>query len=401
MTKAASRVSSADSSSMNTLSPARAWLGVVALGVGIFSLVTTELLPIGLLADISSDLDISDGTAGLMVTVPGIVAAIAAPTAAVVAGRLDRRRALCGLIGLMAVANLAAAIAPSFTVLLAARSLAGISIGGFWAMVSGLPVRLVPTKYVIRATSVIFSGISIASVVGVPATTVIGEFGGWRSAFAAMGFLGLAIMGALAFLLPPLPVATAFRAGDMPALFRKKGMQAVIVAAFLLVTGHFVAYTFIGPFLREMSNIGTDSLSSYLLIYGAAGIAGNFLAGWGVSRNLGRTLALITMTLPVALALLPVLGTWRVAAAGLLVAWGLAYGAVAVSLQAWVFKTAASTTEAATALVDCAFNLSISLGGLIGGLAIDGISASAVMWIGGALIALNLVTLRSVGKAAA
>ncbi|WP_411079716.1 MFS transporter [Streptomyces sp. cmx-18-6] len=165
-------------------SPVKGWLAVLAVTLGIFSLMTSELLPVGLLTPIGTALDVSEGTAGLMVTVPGLVAAVSAPLVTVATGRIDRRIVLVVLIGLMGAANLASAFATSFTVVLVARFLIGISVGGFWSIAGGITLRLVPAKHVARATAVIFGGVETASVLGVPTGTFIGDLSNWRTAFA-------------------------------------------------------------------------------------------------------------------------------------------------------------------------------------------------------------------------
>src|SRR5689334_3852125 len=126
--------------------PVKSWLAVVTVAVGIFLLVTAEQLPIGLLTSVGSALDVSVGTAGLMVTVPGIVAAVSAPLIPVLVGTLDRRVLLVALMAVMTAANLFSTLATSFPVMLASRVLVGVTIGGFWAIAGGLAVRLVPAK---------------------------------------------------------------------------------------------------------------------------------------------------------------------------------------------------------------------------------------------------------------
>jgi predicted MFS family arabinose efflux permease len=157
-------------------SPVKGWLAVLAVTLGIFSLMTSELLPVGLLTPVGSALDVSEGTAELMVTVPGLVAAVSAPVVTVATGPIDRRIVLAVLIGLVGAANLASAFATSFAVVLAACFLIGISVGGFWSIAGGIALRLVPEKHVPRATAVIFGGVETASVLGVPTETISGGF---------------------------------------------------------------------------------------------------------------------------------------------------------------------------------------------------------------------------------
>jgi predicted MFS family arabinose efflux permease len=165
----------------------RRWAAVTAVSVGTFLLVTAEQLPVGLLVPVGADLRVTDGVAGLMVTVPGIVAAVAAPVVPMMVGRLDRRVLLGGLMALMTLANAMSALAPSYPVLLGSRVLVGIAIGGFWAIAGGLATRLVPEREVPRATTVIFGGVAAANVLGVPVGTLLGGYAGWRIAFGALG----------------------------------------------------------------------------------------------------------------------------------------------------------------------------------------------------------------------
>ncbi|GLZ11876.1 MFS transporter [Actinomadura sp. NBRC 104425] len=361
------------------------------MALGIFALMTSELLPVGLLTPVGSDLAVSDGTAGLMLTAPGLVAAASAPVVTVVAAGVDRRVLLAALIGVMAAANLVCAAAPHFAVLLAARLAIGVSIGGFWAIAGGLAVRLVPAEHVPLATSIVFGGVSTASLVGVPAGTLIGDLGGWRAAFAAVGVLGLAALAALLVLVPPLPSRGALSFRELPGLLRRNtGVRVGVIITFLLITGHFAAYTFVRPVPREAAGVDDDALIGGLLMaYGAAGIAGNFVAGSRLAAHLRGTLAAICTGLAAVTALFALLGTAPVTApvtaSALLVAWGLVYGGVSVSLQTWMLKAARDASEAASSLFVAAFNLSIALGALVGGATVDGLAATDVLWVAGSL----------------
>ncbi|MGW4469941.1 MFS transporter [Nonomuraea sp. NPDC004354] len=367
-------------------SATRGWLAVAAVALGIFSLMTSELLPVGLLTPISADLRVSEGAAGLMVTVPGLVAAIAAPLLTVAAGRIDRRVMLVTLIGLMGLANLAGAVAPDFAVVLAARLAVGVSVGGFWAVAGGLALRLVPERHVARATAVIFGGVSTASVAGVPAGTLAGELGGWRLAFGAVGILGLVALACLVLLVPALPATRTITFGELPRLLRVRAVRVGVALTLLLITGHFAAYTFVRPVLQEISGIDPDLISLLLLGYGVAGIAGNFLAGARAARRPRGTLLAITLALTATTALLAAYGGTPAAGIALLVVWGLAYGGVSVSLQSWMLKAAPQATEAASSLLVATFNLSIALGALLGGLAVDRLGTVAALWLAAAVL---------------
>ncbi|MBP8538391.1 MFS transporter [Streptomyces sp. MK37H] len=379
-----------------------AWLAVVAVAVGTFAVVTTEMLPVGLLTSIGSALRVSDGTAGLAMTVPGLVAALAAPLLTVTVGRYDRRLVLCGLMGLLAVANLLSALAPGFALLLFARVLVGVSIGGVWPIAGGLAVRLVPERSAGHATTLIFSGIAVASVLGVPIGTLIGDLVHWRVAFAAFAALSLAVAAAMAVTLPPLPatgtIRLRIRLREVPGLFRDVRLRTGLITTLLLVTGHFGAYTYLRPVLEDVAGVGTGLISTLLLAYGVAGIAGNFLAGATAHRHPRRTLMVVFTLLAAAELLVPVAGATTAGAAVLLLVWGLAYGGVSVTCQTWALHAAPDAREAASALYVGVFNVAISLGALLGGRAADGIAVPSVMWFGGALVVLALANVVLFGR---
>ncbi|MEI5103366.1 MFS transporter [Streptomyces sp. PmtG] len=373
-------------------------LSVIAVAAATFSVVTTEMLPVGLLTSLASGLHVSDGTAGLTVTLPGVVAAIAALLLPVAVRGADRRTVLCGLMLLLAAANLLSALAPSFTVLLVARFVVGLCIGGVWAVAASLAVRLVRTEATGRATAVIFSGIAVASVLGVPAGTFLGELASWRWAFGAVAALGLGVAVLLALVLPPLPPTEPVRLGAFPALLRLPRLRAGLIAVALLVVGHFAAYTYVRPVLERVPDVGAGLISVLLLSYGVAGIAGNFLGGTFAARDPRRALLIISAALAAVVLLLVPAGASLAASVALLVAWGLAYGGVSVSSQNWVMAAAPHAREAASALFAGIFNISIALGALAGGRVADALGATDVLWLGGGLGVLALAVVALAGR---
>ncbi|MGW1373384.1 MFS transporter [Streptomyces sp. NPDC002446] len=365
-----------------------------ALAAATFTVVTSEMLPVGLLTPIGRELHVSDGTAGLTLTVTGLVAAVAAPVLTLLAGRRDRRVVLAALMGTLAAANLLAAYAPNAGVLLAARVLVGLGMGGVWAIAAGLAVRLVPGRRVAWATSLIFSGVAAASVLGVPAGTFLGELGGWRTAFVAMAVVCGAVAVALALLLPELPGDRAVRLNGVRKLLRGAPVRTGLLLVALLVTGHFAAYTYVRPVLEEVAGAQPDQISTLLLAFGLAGLAGNFAAGAAAARAPRAALLVICGVLAGAVLLVPPLGhgAGLPGAAVLVAVWGLAYGGVSVSTQTWLMAAAPGAREAASALFVAVFNGAIALGALLGGRAADGWGAEGVMWLGGALAVGALVT---------
>ncbi|MEV4097863.1 MFS transporter [Streptosporangium saharense] len=370
------------------------WLAVFSVAVGTFTVVTSEMLPVGLLTSIAADLGVSDGTAGLTMTAPGLVAAVSAPVLAITTRRLDRRVMLLGLVALLSVANLAGAFAPNYLVMMAARVLTGVSIGGFWAFAAGLGLRLVPEASVGRATSIILAGVSVASVLGVPLATFISSFAGWRTAFASMGALALALIVLLIVTLPPLPGEPRDRGSEPSPARRLSGsLKIVLVLTALIVSGHFAAYTYVRPFLEQVSHAGPAFVSAALLLYGAAGVAGNFVAGAWAARNPRPVLITLALLIALATAALPLVGLPLV----VLVVWGLGYGGVGVALQLWIIRS--GDGEMGTAFFVGVFNVSIALGAFVGGRIVDGVSLPGVMWVGTALALVAVAVTAVFGRA--
>ncbi|MFE9798835.1 MFS transporter [Streptomyces goshikiensis] len=372
-------------------SPSVSWLAVISVMLGIFSIVTTEILPIGLLTSIGSSFTISDGMAGLMMTMPGFLAAVSAPVVTVATGRIDRRVMLGVFILLLALANFVAAAASSYWLVLISRVMVGITIGGFWSIGAGLAGQLVPAKSVGRATSVIFSAVPLGSVLGVPLGTFIGDIAGWRTAFLVMGGFTLAVLVLLLVVVPPLPSDQATRLDVLGGMLRSVNTRFALVMTFLVVLAHFGTYTYVTPFLEQVTHVSSGLVTVYLLIYGAAGIAGNFLGGATVGRHPRSTFAAAAALIAGATLLLPVLGHSDAGAVALLVVWDVAYGAVPVCSQTWFSKAAPDSPEASSVLFTASFQATISIGAFVGGAVLDRSSPSAVMVLGGLAAVLTVL----------
>lgn len=243
----------------------------------------------------------------------------------------------------------------------------------------------------------IFSGIAVASVLGVPAGAYIGELAGWREAFLAVAGLALLVTVAMAVLLPPLPAEKAVALGGVLRLFRDTRVVTGLAVVALLVTGHFAAYTYVRPILEQVSGVQNSMIGTLLLVYGIAGVVGNFAVGARVGRSVRGVLLVIALTLAVSVLLVPLLGLSVAGAAILLAVWGLAYGGVSVSTQTWLALAAPQAREGVTSLFVGVFNGAIAFGAFVGGMAVNGFGTESVLWLAGVL-ALGALLVTALGR---
>lgn len=367
------------------------WLAVAAVGLATFSVVTTEMLPVGLLNPIADTLHTSTGTAGLMISLPALLAALFAPLVVIVSGGIDRRRILCGLLTLLVIANIASALAPNIGWMLAARVLVGFCMGGIWAIAGGLAARLVPEHDIGLATSIIFGGVAAASVLGVPFGALIGDVVGWRWAFGGMAmFSGLVLMFHLA-VIPALPVAHSVTIHQFAKQLTNRKLQVGLILTLLLVAGHFMAFTFVRPLLLSVSGFEVRWIGALLFAYGIAGIVGNFLAGLIAAKRTALALMAIALGLLLTPILFLTIGASHIGGGVTLLAWGLAYGGVSVGLMTWMMKAAPHAVEIAAALYVGVFNIGIALGSWTGGQVVDSAGLITTLWLAGGCAAVALL----------
>jgi predicted MFS family arabinose efflux permease len=374
-----------------------AWLAVLSVALSATVFCTTEFLPVGLLRYISHGLAVSEGTAGIMVTAPGLLAAFAAPVVTVAVRSVDRRRVLQGLALVLVASNLIAMLAPNFLVLVFARALFGIGIGGFWAIGAGLGASLVPEQHAGRATSLIFAGVSLGMLIGGPAGALIGELAGWRVAFgAALAMSAMALLVQM-LSLPELRVIQRIEARDLLGILATRPGRVGLAAMTLALCGQFATYTYVTPFLATVSGFDGKAISSLLLGYTLIGLLGNFIGGASAQRDVRTTLLATILFIALPVAALPALGMHRLSAIAALAVWGVSYGAMPVALQMWMARATPDVREGGMALFVAVFQVSIALGSFAGGLIVDRYGLFYTMYSGAALGILAIIAIMLFG----
>lgn len=374
------------------LSTFRSWLGVAVITASLFVFVTTELMPVGLLTPVSTSLRISVGAAGLMVTLYGISAGLGVPFIVAWTRRVNRRVLLSALLAILALGNLITAVSPNFPLVLTTRLVMGFANGVFWAIGVSMAMRLVPGRHASRAAAVTLSGISIATVAGMPLGTFLESVTSWQTTFLIWSGLSALVFVAVATVVPSLPSENAVSVREVFGLpVKNVRLRLVMFTVILYVLGHFAAYTFIRPFAESNSSATPAFITVLLVIYGIGGAGGNFVAGYTVTRNLRASFAVACAGLVASLLLLLTTGHTQ---AGLIISvalWGVSFGAVNLCQINMTLAAAPDTFEAAMSLNTLGYNTSIALGALLGGLFADNLGVRSAFWIAVALTAASLV----------
>ncbi|MDJ0334362.1 MAG: MFS transporter [Rhodoglobus sp.] len=339
--------------------------------------MTSEFLPTGLLPEISEELRVSESQVGLLVTVfAGTVVLSAAPLS-VLTRQYSRKFLIIVVLIVFAVANVLAALAPNYEMLIGARVLGGLAHGLFWAVVGAYSAHLVPKHQLGRAIAITGGGGTAAFVLGVPLGTAIGHAVGWRLAFGSIAAIVIILTLVTIKLLPAVSHGVVLSTGEIAIPMRKdRTVPAVIAVGIILILiafGHNLFYTYIAPYLIGPVGIDPGGVAGVLFLYGVAGALGLVLAGTIGDRF--PQLALIGAVALVMAAVL-VIGTFTTATGVVLAAifvWGMAFGALPSLMQARMMHTASvRVRDAAAAYFTTSFNVAIGGGALVGGAVLDG-----------------------------
>ncbi|PWI18773.1 MFS transporter [Streptomyces sp. Act143] len=367
-------------------------LALLALAVGAFGIGTTEFVMMGLLPEVADDLGISIPAAGHLVSAYALGVVIGAPLLAAVTARMSRRTVLIALMALFVAGNAASAFAPGQHWLLAARFLSGLPHGAFFGVGAVVATGLVAPERKARSVSLMFLGLTVANIAGVPVATLMGQHLGWRATFLAVSTIGLAAIAALAALIPHDRPASAHGGlrGELTAL---KSLP-VWLALGTTVAGFgalFAAYSYITPMLTDSAGYADASVTLLLALFGVGATAGNLLGGRLADHAMRATLFGGLVSLVVVLAAFPLLMSTPVSAAAGVVLLGVAAFVTGSPLQLMVMEKASSAPSLASSANQAAFNLANAGGAWIGGLALAaGFGVTSPALAGAALAVLGL-----------
>lgn len=378
-------------------------LALWALTLSAFAIGTTEFVIVGLVPTIAQDLGVSLPSAGLLVSLYAVGVAIGAPVLTALTGRWPRKMVLLSLMALFVVGNLFAWQAPSYESLIIARILTGLAHGVFFAIGSTIATSLVSKDKEASAIAIMFTGLTVALVTGVPLGTLIGQNFGWRATFLVVSLLGLIAFIGSALLVPKNLKQSA------PAKLREQ-LQVLMEPRLLLVYlitalgygGTFTAFTYLAPILEQVSGFSANAIALILLVYGASVAVGNIWGGkLADSQGPIKALSIIFSALALVLLIFTFTASNPVLAVLTILVWGaFAFGNVP-GLQVYVVQLAKKYTpnavDVASGLNIAAFNIGIALGSVIGGLVVEDMSLMDTPWIGALIVALAIILTRISG----
>ena len=363
------------------------WSAVGSMTLCVFLLIASEFMPVSLLTPIAKDLHASAGMAGQAISISGLFAVVTSFCIATLASKYDRKSVLVGLTGIMLLSLMLIAVAPNFLLLMLARALLGVVIGGFWSLATATVMRLVPHDSVPKALGMMYMGNAVATAFAAPIGSYVGGIIGWRGVFWALVPLAAASMIWQSLALPSMPPEAPNPISKLFGLLKRRNVGFAMAGAMLSFAGAFTAFTYLRPFLETRAHVTLPQLSLLLLGLGMAGFLGTSAASGLVRRHLYLLLGL----LPVILAAVTIWllmaqhNLWIVAAA--MVAWGTINSAIPVCWSTWLSKGISDEPESGGGLLVGAIQLSIMSGGALGGFLLDHTSITGT-FLGGSLLLL-------------
>lgn len=366
-------------------------LALLALTIGAFGIGTTEFVIVGLLPEVAADLAVSIPSAGLLVSGYALSVMVGAPLMTAAGSRLPRKTMLIALMGVFIAGNLLCAVATSYPVLMAGRIVAALCHGAFFGVGSVVAADLVAPARRASAIAMMFTGLTVATVLGVPLGTALGQHLGWRSTFWAVTALGVVGFLGIAALVPRQAREPSGGLRGELAVFRQPQVWLALATTVLGFGGVFASFTYIAPMMTEVAGFPSSAVTWLLVLFGGGLCVGNVLGGRAADRRLMPSIYAILAALTAVLVVFAFTAHWKAAAVVTIALFGTAGFASVPPLQMRVLTKAAGAPALASAANIGAFNLGNALGAWLAGLTIDaGYGYTAANWVGAALAATGL-----------
>ncbi|MEW1952431.1 MFS transporter [Terrabacter sp. NPDC080008] len=381
-------------------------LGLIALALGGFGIGLTEFVIAGLLSTVATDMGVTIPVAGYLVSGYALAVVVGALALTPVLSAWRPKRALLALMVLFVAGNALSTLASGYGLLLAGRVVAALAHGAFFGIGSVVAASLVPVDRKAGAISIMFGGLTLANVLGVPLGTFVGQQWGWRATFAIIAVVGVVAFAGIAALVPgeaSRPAPAAGRALGLRAelaAFRNRQVWFSLTMTVLVFGGMFGAFMYVEPLLTRVTGFGESAVPWLLVLFGVGLFAGNLLGGRWADRALARTLTSLTLALAISLVAFALLAGSRLGAAAMLLAMGFFGFATVPGLQMRVLGHASGAPTMASSANIAAFNVGNFLGVWVSGLTIAaGLGWTSPLWVGAGFATLGLTVLLWAGAA--
>lgn len=373
--------------------PVGALIVLAAIG---FTAITTELLPSGLLPQISADFRVSEATAGYLTAGYAAIIVVTVIPLSMALARIPRHFLLIALILTFAASNALVAVVSDFGAAMGARVVGGIAHGLLWSAMAPFVARIVPAHQVGKALAIVFSGNSLGLAIGAPVGTALGNLLGWRSAFLVLAASGLLLALLAVWLLPPVRRIPDAPHPSLRKAIGQPGVKTIAIGWPLMLMAHFALFTYIAPFLREV-RLPDFSIPLSISVLGVAGLVGIWIAGVTVDSRPRRWHLITVAGVVVSLLLLPLLGTSLPAALVLMFVWGTGIGAMGIYNQSAILRAGGEFRDAANGLTVLTIQVGITVGAMFGAAALT-LAGPALIPVAAALPAAVALVLVLTGR---
>lgn len=368
------------------------WLPVLGLTLAAFIFNTSEFIPIGLLSDIAADFGISETRAGTLISVYAWMVMLLSLPLMLMVSKVEQRRLMLSVIAIFTTFQILSFASGSFAMLMVSRIGVACSHAVFWSIVSPLAVRLVPPKHKPMALSMIITGTSMAMILGMPLGRMIGLAVGWRITFLSLGLFSFAVLAYLFFGLPKVECGEKFHLRELPQILKNPLLAGIFIFTFILVTGHYMGYAYIEPFMKQVARMPEGLITFTLMVFGIAGILGSLAFTKFYSRHPHVFITTAVSVVAASLLLLAPSAKLFPSSVPLCIMWGMAMTAFNVAIQSDIIKYSPGQGAAVAMSINSGiFNMGIACGTMLGGAVCVHSSMSDIGYTGGliALIALG------------
>lgn len=367
------------------------WI-IYLLALGATVVGTAESIITGILDMVATDINVSIGLAGQLVSMYSIAYAVGTPILIAITSKTDRKKLLFIALLTFIIGNIIAVLSPNFTILMISRVILGVSAGVFAVVALGIAAQIAPPEKRGSAIGTILMGTSLALVVGLPLGTLIGEYMGWRWIFAILGIITIIPIIAIVKAIPKMSGQETIPLSKQLAILKDFKVISGILASLFFITGYSVVSTYIAPLLRENAGLNSNTISLVLLGMGLMAVVGARVGGYGADKwGIARTLIVSLLIHAFALFFLPLAAVTFGGAMFILALWMLGAWTTAPAQQFYLVTMAPKSAEIILSLNSSAFHLGVALGAGLGGVVVERLTLSSIGWVGGLIVILATV----------